>query len=958
MRSELMRIKRLDIGDFGIYSNQTIDQLNPNMVVVGGLNRAGKSSLLEILRYLGYGFPRDNSLPPARKKYQVQAEIESEENNNFYLTTEGFGEPVVSKHDVNEVSNPYQKLSKYTYQQLFTISLEKLNRLPKDNQKQQQLQSILLGAGFSDLLKIQDISQTLSKAAKRIGGTNGDCDVYAFKEYNQQIEDGLEKREQALRQIDKFKAVKKDLADTKEQIINKNSVIKKAQARITIFDILKSNYTVWEEKNELELKLEKYDLDNLENNYNNHLLKEAERLKEDYQQAEKNYRKAVAKLKEKIDSEQVIKAKEKLIEHREELLEFESEISGLREKIRILHRDKNEHQEKEEKLKAEIKDYNNSWEDFEAVLEIKTDEIAKDKLNQTKKEYKTLLQELEEKKKKEEELSNKKEFIKEQLDDKEELGVAANLKKYYLLAMIFLMGGAILAYAVERQVGFIVALTGVIGGSINFLFHFIFNRSTHQQKRKLNSELKDINKKLDNNKQNMEPLEDRIEELEDKIRNYCEILNLPQKVSLTLISRTFEWIKDVKERINKWKQKRIALKKKEKDLLKRLVRLNEIVADLSNYLYSGKISWEEDDLFSNKNKLFMLLEEICEYLRLAENLAEVEVEQQEFDKKIAEFLPEEITGDDSLTVLDKFIDKCGDYQQVKEIETKIDNLKTNVLASLRTERSKNAFEKLKDLADDEIDDQRLLTLFDDFYQQYSSLSDVEESFQSAKKELNQLKERLEQLKKQEQSLEDRKEALATNQKLDEAKEDIIRARQRLRPLAEEFAVKKAASFILDQARDRFIDRIKDKLLGSASEILKEMTQGEYEAILPQDDLAEIDFKLKSEGKIKHKTIAELSQGTKEQLFLAVRISRIRELSPNLPVILDDSLVNFDDYHLQQVIELLLELSKTHQIFILTCDPKLLKHLNNLGSNIQYWQLEKGKFKLSSSGQELINYLSV
>ncbi len=953
-----MRIKRLDIGDFGIYSNQVIDQLNPNMVVVGGLNRAGKSSLLEVLRYLGYGFPRDNSLPPARKKYYIQAEIESEENNSFYLTTEGFAEPVISEYDDKELINPYQKLSRYTYQQLFTISLDRLNKLPKDKQKKEHLQSILLGAGFSDLLKIQNISEELNKAAKRIGGSNGDCNVYAFKEYNQQIKEGLEKREQALKEIDKFQELKEDLATTKDQIKDKVLGIKKAQAQTTIFDILKSNYNLWEEKNELELKLEKYERDNLENNYNHHLLKEAERLKKDYQQSEKDCRKAFTKLKEKIDSTDVIKAKEKLIEYREELLKYESEISGLREKIRILQRDKDEQYEREERLKAEIKDYNNSWDDFSSVLEIKTDEVAKDNLNQTKKEYRTTVQKLEEEKKKREELDNRKEFIKEQLEDKKDLGVAANLKKYYLLAMIFLVGGGVLAYTVEPQVGFIVALTGVIGGSINFLFHFIFNRSTYQQKEKLNFELEDINQKLTKNKQNIEPLEDKREELENEIITYCKLLNLPQKVSLTLISRTFEWIKDVKEKINNWQQKNLILKKTEDDLAKNLVELNEIIADLSKYLYSGDLSWNQDELFANQNKLFILLEEVCEYLHLAETLAEAEVEKEEFEEKIAEFLPEEIEADDSSTALDKFIAKCGDYQKLKKIESKIDNLKTNVLASLRTERSKNAFIKLKDLADKEINNLKLLTLFDDFYQQYTSLSDVEESYQTAKEELNELKERLEQLKKQEQSLEDRKEVLATNQKLAEAKESIVRARQSLRPLAEKFAVNKTASFILDQARDRFINRIKDKLLGSASEILKKMTEGEYEAILPQDDLAEIDFKLRADEKIKHQTIAELSQGTKEQLFLSVRISRIRELSPNLPVILDDSLVNFDDYHLQQVIELLVELSKTHQIFILTCDPKLLKYLNNLANNIQYWQLEKGQFKQSSSAEELINYLSV
>ena len=52
-----MKIQRLYIGDFGILRNQTLDELDPGLVVIGGLNRAGKSTLMQVLRYLGC-FPR------------------------------------------------------------------------------------------------------------------------------------------------------------------------------------------------------------------------------------------------------------------------------------------------------------------------------------------------------------------------------------------------------------------------------------------------------------------------------------------------------------------------------------------------------------------------------------------------------------------------------------------------------------------------------------------------------------------------------------------------------------------------------------------------------------------------------------------------------------------------------------------------------------------------------------
>ncbi len=60
-----IKIQRLHIRDFGILRDQTLEPLHPGLVVIGGLNRAGgKSTLMHVLRCLGYGFPRGGNLPP------------------------------------------------------------------------------------------------------------------------------------------------------------------------------------------------------------------------------------------------------------------------------------------------------------------------------------------------------------------------------------------------------------------------------------------------------------------------------------------------------------------------------------------------------------------------------------------------------------------------------------------------------------------------------------------------------------------------------------------------------------------------------------------------------------------------------------------------------------------------------------------------------------------------------
>lgn len=69
-----MKLKRLYIKDFGIFSHQELGPLATGLVLIGGRNRAGKSTFMQILRYLGFGFPRSATLPPARKNMKSKGD--------------------------------------------------------------------------------------------------------------------------------------------------------------------------------------------------------------------------------------------------------------------------------------------------------------------------------------------------------------------------------------------------------------------------------------------------------------------------------------------------------------------------------------------------------------------------------------------------------------------------------------------------------------------------------------------------------------------------------------------------------------------------------------------------------------------------------------------------------------------------------------------------------------------
>ena len=77
---------------------------------------------------------------------------------------------------------------------------------------------------------------------------------------------------------------------------------------------------------------------------------------------------------------------------------------------------------------------------------------------------------------------------------------------------------------------------------------------------------------------------------------------------------------------------------------------------------------------------------------------------------------------------------------------------------------------------------------------------------------------------------------------------------------------------------------------------------------------------------------ELSTGTREQLYLAIRLAFVVHYcrtSEPLPIVMDDVLVNFDPYRARQTLEVLLELSNTAQILFLTCHDHMLELFRQL-----------------------------
>ena len=945
-----MYLKRLDIRDFGILQEQSLKQLNSGLVVIGGLNRAGKTTTLELLRYLGYGFPRDNSIPPAKNKYNVQADY-NYQGEEYNLSLEGYSNPKVNKVNGGAAENIYSNLSEYTYQQLFTISLSKLYQLPTKPKNQRKLQSILLGAGLSDILDIQDLKSNLKSKAEAIGGKNGKADVYQFKEANQQIQEGVELRQEAKSQLNQYKSLEEELTNVKGKIGEQQETIAELKAKVTILDVLKNSYQQWEDKIKLEFELDKYDYDLEETKYDQTSLQQALDLKDRYLNLREDIKQKRNQFRRVINSSQVELLQEKLIKNKDQLKDINLHLSGLEARIKNYWQRKKELKEQKDKITNQLKQENDSWQSFSIVDSITIDAEIEDELEQKIEQWHQLTDKYSREEESLTNLKEEKERIKSQLDARENPNFALELRNYYWWSLGFVAVG-ILAFILNLWLGILLSLVGVIGAGINYISNYLLASNQFSQQQELESKLKAVEEQIQSKEQNLAKLKQKKELLETDLDNYRKKLKLSKQTSVRLIRSRFAVVKDFKFKIEQLSNKKANLNKLKEELEQ---ELKEIIALIKQFPKQGllnDLSDDDNNLIKHSQEIIAAYQELYNCLDLGIDLKAIQVEKKNLTAEIKELVSGDLKEEQVLSNLDQFINNCHRYSKFKDLNEELNKLNVQLESKIKTNRVKEAVQTSQQLNYNS----DLLSLFKSLFRHYTSSSELKEKYKQSIEKLKLAEDDLEELKDKQNTIKKKKNDLSSSDKLKQAQKKINQGRSSLGPLAEKFAINRAAAFILDKVQQRFIAKVKSDMLAPASNILAKITAGDYQQILPQDNLSVVDYKLESDNNVED-TIFNLSRGTYEQLFLAVRLSRIKEITPKLPVIIDDSLVNFDLFHQQQVIELLGELAQEQQIFILTCHPHLIDLIKRQNSKAQYWQLKQGEFEFSKA-DKLIDHLSV
>jgi uncharacterized protein YhaN len=163
----------------------------------------------------------------------------------------------------------------------------------------------------------------------------------------------------------------------------------------------------------------------------------------------------------------------------------------------------------------------------------------------------------------------------------------------------------------------------------------------------------------------------------------------------------------------------------------------------------------------------------------------------------------------------------------------------------------------------------------------------------------------------------------------------------LEEAAKEWSVYYLAQEILLSTIEKYKNVHLPRMLSKAEEYLNFLTNGSYQKIHLQKSgpgfLVEREDRTLFEAN-------ELSQATTEQLYVSIRLALATTLYEKyqLPILIDDSFVNFDEKRTQKVIELLKRVGR-NQILFFTCH----KHLLQLFQKEHVLSLEKGAVQIIS-----------
>lgn len=931
----ILKIKSIEIYGYGKWVDHKIDDIN-DLQLFYGKNEAGKTTIMSFIHSILFGFPSKIS-----SELRYEPKSSSQYGGRLFLTGTQYGdvqiERVRGKANGNVtvtfasgetggedwLEKILSGLDKTTYQALFSFNLAGLQKVQQLNREKLNRYFLSVGTlGNEQLLKVADKFQI---EASKLFKPNGRVTIINKKMAEvdmkrKQVKSAKEKNNQYMSGLLEKENLEKELANLGEQREHhEDKLIKLNQ--------LEANWVLFSEMQEIQHQINKEQSVELPKDglYQlNHYNQEINQLKLtiNQQQERMNYlnekteetrilkvliehRKKISQLMEQLDDTQatlqeVTFIKEKLLTAQQQYLREKHQL-GLQEeqdipavlredsrnKLNELHYTQNQVDLNVKQLTERIAFLNFQQESLGNQLD-KLEKRLWD--NQTYQEVEDQLE---------------KSDLNKRADTKEEKKTSKPLSKGTVISLIGGLLISALGQYLSNGIGLVLMIIGL--GSVFYSIGSIVKKGKTVSKKEATKEssysFEEYIQQTEIRKQWREKLaeiDQVILESNEKQAQSEEAMN--QKFA---IDKEFQLLKQEYGYPSRYSIKELV---QENDIFEGIREKANSIQDIEEQLrfkeqkismWKEKINFLEPVIFVDWSNNEQLVEGIKHFFKEAttdeEKIKDHTKQQKETHQHIEQFI-----------------------MQQKEFEQK----RIRLLHSVKA-KTEDEFRK-KYVLDEELTRKTArLKLLEQQVGEYSTLLETYrdkaaliESIQGIKTKLQKLKETIESKLNKKIKIEVALKNLEVGGEYSELLQEYANLKSETQILVDEWATYKIAAELIERTltearKDRFPSTIQD-----TTYFFNILTQGIYQKVFLKDQTITVQRK---DGTLFE--ASELSQATAEQLYVALRFSFVKNASDliQLPLLVDDGFVNFDQQRKKEMYQLLQKMSEDIQVFYFTFD---------------------------------------
>lgn len=933
-----LKIESIEIYGYGKWVDHKIDNIT-NLQLFYGKNEAGKTTIMSFIHSILFGFPSKIS-----SELRYEPKSSSQYGGRLFLTGTQYGdvqiERVRGKANGNvtvtfasgetggeeSLEKILAGLDKTTYQALFSFNLAGLQKVQQLNREKLNRYFLSVGTiGNEQLLKVADKFQT---EASKLFKPNGRVTIINKKMAEvdvkrKQVKLAKEKNNQYMSGLLEKDTLEKELVNLREQRTHyEDKLIKLNQ--------LEANWVLFSEMQEIQHQIEKEQLVDLPKDglYQlNHYNQEINQLKLtiNQQQERMNY------LNDKTEETRLLKV---LIEHREKIVQLMEQLDDVQATLQEVAFIKEtllttQHQYLREKhqlglqeeqaipailtmdLRNKLKELQDKQNQADLNVTQLTERIAflnfqqeslGDQLDKLEKRLwdNQTYQEVED------------QLEKSDLNKRADTKVEKKTKKSPSRGMLLSLIGGLLISAIGQYlsngIGLVLMIVGL--GSVFYSLWSIVKKS------KIASKTEEI-------KEPTYSFEEYIQQTEIRKQWREKLAEIDQ-----VIFESNEKQVQSEEAINRKRaiENEFQLLKQEHGYPLRY-SIKELVQEID--IFEGireketKIHEIQEQLIRKEQRVVMWKKEIT----FLEPVIFVDWSNNEqLVEGIKHFFKEATADEDKIKDLTKQQKEAHHHieqfiMQQKEFEQK----RIRLLHSVKA-KTEDEFRK-KYVLDEELTRKKArLNLLEQQVGEYSALLETYrdkaaliESIQGIKIKLQNLKETIENKLNKKIKIEVALKNLEVGGAYSELLQEYANLKSETQVLVDEWATYKIAAELIERTltearKDRFPATIRD-----TTYFFTILTQGNYQKVFLKDQTITVQRK---DGTLFE--ASELSQATAEQLYVALRFSFVKNASDliQLPLLVDDGFVNFDQQRKKEMYQLLQKISEDIQVFYFTFDESV------------------------------------